>query len=111
MLFEGTRSGGREDCLSTRKSREERKKGKEWNRRLQIWRAEFRSAEKSVEGTALRTRLGARPMALIIRPRDLSLTPLFVTEPAAPERLDKRAECWQTHGEMASFFPGADPWA
>jgi len=29
----------------------------------QIWRAEFRSAEKGVEGTALRTRTGARPMA------------------------------------------------
>jgi len=29
MIFEGTRSGGREDCLSTRKSSEKRKEAEE----------------------------------------------------------------------------------
>jgi hypothetical protein len=39
------------------------------------------SAEKSVEGTALRTRLGVKPMAadqILAHPQ---LTPLFVIEP------------------------------
>jgi len=49
----------------------------------QIGRAEFRSAEKSVEGTALRTRMGARPMAADYSPRYPSVTPLFVIGPAS----------------------------
>jgi hypothetical protein len=54
-FFEGSRSGGREDCLSTWKSDGD---GLEWSRyvlRVQIYHAEFRNAEKSVSGTALRT--------------------------------------------------------
>jgi len=54
-FFEGSRSGGREDCLSTRRISKE---GVEWSRharRDEIWHAEFRTAEKNAEGTASRT--------------------------------------------------------
>jgi hypothetical protein len=54
-LFEGSRSGGREDCLSTWKSQGE---GLEWSpqtQEVEIYHAEFRSAEKNAEGTALKT--------------------------------------------------------
>ena len=52
---EGSRSGGREDCLSTRGSEGE---GQDWSQQAlnaKINHAEFRSAEENVSGTALRT--------------------------------------------------------
>lgn len=52
---EGSRSGGREDCLSTRGSEGEEV---DWNKQApnaKINNAEFRSAEENVSGTALRT--------------------------------------------------------
>jgi hypothetical protein len=54
-FFEGSRSGGREDCLSTWRSDGE---GLEWSQYAQevwIYNAEFRTAEKNAEGTALKT--------------------------------------------------------
>jgi hypothetical protein len=54
-FFEGSRSGGREDCLSTQRSHGD---GLEWRQLalgVQIYHAEFRNAEKDVSGTALRT--------------------------------------------------------
>ena len=57
------------------------KDGKKEKRVRQIWRAEFRSAEKSVEGTALKTRMGARPLVADHTLLCFLLAPLFVTEP------------------------------
>jgi hypothetical protein len=54
-FLEGSRLGGREDCLSTRGSEGERQ---DWNQRApnaKIDHAEFRSAEKKASVTALRT--------------------------------------------------------
>jgi hypothetical protein len=54
-FYEGSRSGGREDCLSTRGSEGEER---DWNQRplnAKIDHAEFRSAEENASGTALRT--------------------------------------------------------
>jgi len=54
-FFEGSRSGGREDCLSTWRLDG---KGLEWSPHTQgaeIYHAEFRTAEKNAEGTALKT--------------------------------------------------------
>jgi len=54
-FLEGSRSGGREDCLSTRGSfgEETRMEGTFLDGEVQ--NAEFRNAEKNVSGTALRT--------------------------------------------------------
>jgi hypothetical protein len=52
---EGSRSGGREDCLSTIEFEGEES---DWNQRILngiIYHAEFRTAEQNVSGTALRT--------------------------------------------------------
>jgi len=81
MLFEGTRTGGREDCLSTKRSGGEEKETKEWRKAGQISKAQFRSAEKSIAATALKTRSGARRIAASHLPCPLASTPLFVTEP------------------------------
>jgi hypothetical protein len=54
-FFEGTRSGGREDCLSTLKSSKYEKKGDNQTPKRQVLHAEFRTAEKKASGTALRT--------------------------------------------------------
>jgi hypothetical protein len=54
-FFEGSRTDGREDCLSTLRNKGYLKKGKKQTLRVQIQRAEFRNAEKNVSGTALRT--------------------------------------------------------
>jgi len=54
-FFEGSRSGGREDCLSTCRSIGE---GAEWSqhkKQVEIYYAESRTAEKIVSGTALGT--------------------------------------------------------
>jgi hypothetical protein len=54
-FFEGSRTGGREDCLSMWKSRGE---GREWSLHTQeaeIYHAEFRTAKKNAEGTASKT--------------------------------------------------------
>jgi hypothetical protein len=54
-FFEGSRSGGREDCLSTWRSDGD---GLEWRQHafvVEIYHAEFRTAEKNAEGTALKT--------------------------------------------------------
>jgi hypothetical protein len=77
MLFEGTRTGGREDCLSTKKSCREEKEAKEWKKAPKIENAQFRSAEKSIEAMALKTRSGARRIAAYHLPS----TTLFVLEP------------------------------
>jgi len=83
MLFKGTRSGGREDCLSTVRTRGQGERSQETRIRERIERAEFRSAEKSVERTALKTRTGARPMEADPSLRLLIVTTLFVIEPTS----------------------------
>jgi hypothetical protein len=54
-FFEGSRSRGREDCLSTRPSYGNKTEMKRTSCGENIQNAEFRSAEKNVSGTALRT--------------------------------------------------------
>jgi hypothetical protein len=52
MFFEGNRSGGREDCLSTWRSRGDGLEWRQYALGVSIYHAEFRSAEKNVEGMA-----------------------------------------------------------
>jgi hypothetical protein len=52
MFFEGSRSCGREDCLSTRGSFGEKIEVQGSRRDGGVYDAEFRSAEKNIEGTA-----------------------------------------------------------
>jgi hypothetical protein len=54
-FFEGNRTGGREDCLSTRQSYGEETEMERTSSSVDIWNAEFRSAEKNAEGTASKT--------------------------------------------------------
>ena len=54
-FFEGSRSCGREDCLSTGRSDGEGSKWNPYTQEVEIYHAEFRSAEKNGEGTALKT--------------------------------------------------------
>jgi len=54
-FFEGSRTGGREDCLSTRQSDGDVTRMERAPDNGKIQQAEFRSAEKNVSGTALRT--------------------------------------------------------
>jgi hypothetical protein len=54
-FFEGSPFGGHEDCLSTRRSDRYAIGWSQHPRQVQAYHAEFRSAEKSVEGTALKT--------------------------------------------------------
>jgi len=54
-FFEGSRSCGREDCLSTRKSHGEGEKRAQIKEKPHDYHAEFRTAEKNAEGTALKT--------------------------------------------------------
>jgi len=63
-FFEGNQFGGREDCLSTRRSNGD---GLEWRQLTHgagICHAEFRSAEKNAEGTALKTRVERRHLRI-----------------------------------------------
>jgi hypothetical protein len=82
MLFEGTRSGGREDCLSTKRSGGEEKETKEWSKAGQVSHAQFRSAEKSITATALKTRSGARRIAASHLFYTFPSSALFVIEPS-----------------------------
>jgi hypothetical protein len=54
-FFEGSRTGGREDCLSTKSPCGSGTEMERITENEQIEQAEFRSAEKNVSGTALRT--------------------------------------------------------
>jgi hypothetical protein len=54
-FFEGSRTGGREDCLSTLESGKDEKRARNQALKAQVNQAEFRSAEKKASGTALRT--------------------------------------------------------
>jgi hypothetical protein len=54
-FFEGSRTDGCEDCLSTQRSDGEKREGKEQELKIGIYRAEFRSTEKKASATALRT--------------------------------------------------------
>jgi len=54
-FFEGSRTDGREDCLSMLRSDKDEKTGNNQRPEAQVDHAEFRSAEKKASGTASRT--------------------------------------------------------
>jgi hypothetical protein len=55
-FFEGSRAGGREDCLSTPNAMKDAKQGQaQVKTQGKYCICEFRTAEKNAEGTALKT--------------------------------------------------------